>query len=281
VSAFDAAWLALREPCDHAARHAGLAERFATALGAAPCLLDLGCGAGSNLRFLAPRIPGPQRWLCLDHDPALLDAARTAVSDWGATRGWRRRGAGNDLMLARPGGEIAVRFALRDLARDGLPEQGGVAGLTGSALLDLTSAAWLAALANRCRSTPVLMALSFDGRLAFEPAAAEDQAVVERFVAHQRTDKGFGPALGPDAASHLADLLAARGYKVALEASDWRLGAKDGDLLKATVQGVVDAAREMAHDPGLERWVKLRERQLAAGDLRLTVGHLDLLALPG
>ena len=35
-----------------------------------------------------------------------------------------------------------------------------------------------------------------DGRLAFEPAAPEDEEVRARFVAHQRTDKGFGPALG-------------------------------------------------------------------------------------
>jgi SAM-dependent methyltransferase len=281
VSAFDAAWLALREPYDDAARSAALADRFATAVGNAPHLLDLGCGAGSNLRYLAPRLPGPQRWLCLDHDPALLDAARIAVSDWGASLGWRRRSGGKDLILARPGGEITVEFEFSDLARDGLPEHDGAAGLTGSALLDLTSAAWLAGLANRCRDRPVLMALSFDGRLAFAPPAPEDSAIRERFAAHQRTDKGFGPALGPDAALRLADLLAARGCKVALEPSDWRLGAKDRPLLEATVQGITDAAREMAHDPDLERWARLRQQQLAAGDLRLTVGHLDLLALPG
>jgi hypothetical protein len=280
VSGFDATWLTLREPYDHTARSAGLADRFATAVGKAPHLLDLGCGAGSNLRYLAPRIAGPHRWLCLDHDPALLGAARTAMSDWGATRGWRRRG-GNGLILARPEGEIAARFALGDLARDGLPERAGAAGLTGSALLDLTSAAWLTALADRCQGRPVLMALSFDGRLAFEPAAPEDRLIRERFVAHQRTDKGFGPALGPDAALHLAELLAARGLEVVLEPADWRLGPQDQALLAATLAGIVSAACEMAHDPDLERWARLRQRQLAAGDLRLTVGHLDLLALPG
>jgi len=279
VSAFDAAWLALREPYDREARNGDLAERFATALGAAPYLTDLGCGAGSNLRYLAPRIPGPQRWLCADHDPALLNAAPAALMDWGVRRGWRSRNDRNSLVLARPAGKIAIEFALRDLARDGLPE--GVAGLTASALLDLTSAAWLARLADWCRARPVLMALSFDGRLAFEPAAPEDRTIRERFVAHQRTDKGFGPALGPDAALHLADLLAARGLKVVLEPADWRLGAKDRALLAATLAGIVSAVCEMAHDPDLERWTRLRQRQLAAGDLRLTVGHLDLLALPG
>ena len=281
MSAFDPAWLALREPYDHAARSAGLAGRFVAALAAEPRLIDLGCGAGSNLRYLAPRIRGPQRWLCVDHDPALLNAARRALLDWGGRERWRSRGDGDGLTLARPDGEIAVGFVLGDLARDALPEHDGAAGLSASALLDLTSAAWLDRLAAWCRGMPVLIALSFDGRLGFEPAAPEDRTIRERFVAHQRTDKGFGPALGQGAAPYLADRLAACGQEVALEPADWRLGPEDRPLLGATLGGIVRAAREMAHDSSLERWATRRRQQLAADDLRLTIGHLDLLALPG
>jgi SAM-dependent methyltransferase len=281
VSAFDAAWLALREPYDHAARSAALADRFAAAVGEKPRLVDLGCGTGSNLRYLAPRIPGAQRWLCLDHDASLLDAARTALQDWGDRRGWPSRDDQGDLILARPGGEIAIGFTLADLAQGNLPHDHHTAGFAASALLDLTSAAWLERLADRCRQAPALIALSFDGRLAFEPPAQEDRALGDRFVAHQRTDKGFGPALGPAAASHLADLLRACGCEVALEHSDWHLGPADGPLLGATLEGIVRGARAIEKDPDPDRWAALRGRQLAAGDLCLTVGHLDLLALPG
>jgi SAM-dependent methyltransferase len=281
VSGFDPTWLALREPYDHVARSAALAERFVAAVGPAPHLLDLGCGTGSNLRYLAPRIPGDQRWLCVDHDPALLEAARTALLDWGDGQGWPNRSDGDALTLGRPGGEVRVRFALSDMARRALPGNDDVAGLSASALLDLTSAAWLDAFAARYRGTPLLMALSFDGRLVFEPAAPDDVEVCRRFVAHQRTDKGFGPALGPDAAAHLAGRLAAAGRPVRLERSDWRLGAADGALLRATLRGVIAAAGEIAQDARLDHWATLRERQLAAGELRLTVGHVDLLALPG
>jgi SAM-dependent methyltransferase len=280
VSGFAASWLTLREPYDHAARSAALAGRFATALGDAPRLLDLACGTGSNLRYLAPRIPGARRWLCVDHDPALLEAERIALQDWSHRLGWPYCGEGVHLRLVRPGGELSVEFAARDLARGGLPESGGIAGLSASALLDLTSAAWLDALAARCRGMPLLMALSFDGRLLFEPAAPEDAEVCRRFVAHQRTKKGFGPALGPDAAAYLAERLAAAGCAVTLEAADWRLGPADEALLQATLAGIVAAAREIAQDPRLEHWATLRRQQLADGELRLTVGHVDLLALP-
>jgi SAM-dependent methyltransferase len=281
VSGFAASWLTLRERYDHAARSAALADRFAAALGHTPRLLDLACGTGSNLRYLAPRIPGAQRWLCVDHDPALLAAARVALQDWSNGQGWPTRDEVNGLTLARPGGSIVVGFAARDLVRGGLPGNDGVAGLSASALLDLTSAAWLDAFAARCGGTPLLIALSFDGRLLFAPAAPDDAEICRRFVAHQRTDKGFGPALGPDAAAHLAERLAAAGHAVTLEAADWRLGPADEALLQATLTGIVAATREVAQDPRLEDWSTLRAQQLAAGELRLTVGHVDLLALPG
>jgi SAM-dependent methyltransferase len=281
VSGFAGSWLSLREPYDHAARSVELAGRFAMAVGKAPHLLDLGCGTGSNLRYLAPRIAGPQRWLCVDYDPALLEVARTALRDWSNGQGWPTCGEGDCLTLARPGGEIRVGFTARDLACGGFPDLEGVWGLSASALLDLTSAAWLDEFAARWRGTPLLMALSFDGRLLFQPAAPEDAEVCRRFIAHQRTDKGFGPALGPDAAAHLAGRLAAAGCAVRLEAADWQLGPDDGALLRATLTGILGAAREIAQEACLEHWARLRARQLAAGELRLTVGHLDLLALPG
>jgi SAM-dependent methyltransferase len=281
VSGFGLGWLTLREPCDQAARSAELADRFAAALGRAPLLIDLGCGTGSNLRYVAPRIAGPNRWRCVDDDPALLRVAPRALHRWAQDRGWAAQLKGDDLVLARPAGAMAVTFVLGNLARQRLPDHAGVAGVTGSALLDLTSARWLESLAKACCGRPLLMALSFDGRLAFEPAAPEDEDVRARFVAHQRTDKGFGPALGPEAAVYLADRLMAHSCGVTTERSDWQLGASDEALLRATLEGIIDAVGEIASDRRLQRWATRRREQLASGDLRLTVGHVDLLALPG
>jgi SAM-dependent methyltransferase len=254
VSGFAPDWLALREPYDRKARSAALADRFGRALGPAPRLTDLGCGTGANMRYLAPRLAPGQQWLCVDRDRSLLK-------------------------LANAGHGGCVRFEEHDLAHDldGLALDG--IGVTASALLDLTSAAWLAQLARRCRRATLLLALSFDGRLAWDPVLAEDVMIRDRFVAHQGTDKGFGPALGPDAAAHLAALLERHGHAVTTVTSDWRLGADDRPLLAAMLDGVV-AAAAIEDDPTLVHWAGLRRAQLGRGELGLVVGHVDLLALP-
>lgn len=280
MSAFPVDWLTAREPYDHAARSAGLADRFAAGLGPRPCLLDLGCGTGSNLRYLAPRIAGPHRWRCVDNDPALLRAAQPTLFRWAGERGWAARLEGEDLVIARPAGEIVATFSLRDLACAGLLDDDDVTGVTGSALLDLTSATWLDSLAVACRGRPLLMALSFDGRIGFEPAAREDEELCQQFRAHQRTDKGFGPALGPDAAAYLSKQLSASGCAVTMERADWRLGPSDRALLRATLDGMIETVREIASNDCLQRWAARRREQLASVDLQLTVGHVDLLALP-
>src|SRR6184192_3040732 len=74
VGDFSVEWLAMREPADHAARSAALARAVAELVQPGPGLrvLDLGAGTGSNARYLAARLPRPQRWLLVDRDATLL-----------------------------------------------------------------------------------------------------------------------------------------------------------------------------------------------------------------
>lgn len=261
MSGFAPDWLTLREPYDRRARSAALADRFAQALGPAPRVTDLGCGTGANMRYLAPRLAPDQQWLCVDRDQSLLALAEACHRQ-----------------MRKGGWQGSARFEVHDLAT-GL-EACSAVGATASALLDLTSAAWLAQLAKHCQGASLLLALSFDGRLMWDPVLAEDALVLERFVAHQRTDKGFGPALGPDAAAHLAGLLERQGHQITTVTSDWRLGPGDRPMLAAMLEGVVAAAAAIEDDGALVQWAGLRRAQLDCDELGLVVGHLDLLALP-
>ena len=258
MAGFDPSWLALREPYDHAVRDRALTQMFTQALSAAPELVDLGCGTGSNLRYLAPHLPKSQRWTCIDYDSQLL----ACLAD--------QRPESIDVQTREL--DLAVDLEATTI-RPGM-------GVTGAALLDLASADWLERLATHCRGAVVLMSLSFDGRMDWASADPVDEAVNAAFCRHQRSDKGFGPALGPDAAFYLANRLEESGHEVRMAPSDWVFRGDDGPILRAMVESVSAAAEEVDPSLALDTWRARRHREIDARTLALTVGHIDLLALP-
>jgi len=257
MAGFSAEWLALREPADRAARSADLTRLIADALAEdpAPRILDLAAGTGSNLRYLTRAIP-QARWLLVDHDSALL--ARVP-----------------------PGARIETREM--DLATlDDRSIFEGRALVTASALLDLVSEAWTRTLAARCalNGSMALFVLSYDGRLVCSPEDPDDGSVVELVNEHQRTDKGFGAALGPEATGVAARCFEAAGYLVQRAPSDWQLPPDARDLQRQLIEGWAQAASEMAPHRArvIDGWRDRRLAHVAAGWSEIAVGHEDLAA---
>jgi len=295
--AFSADWLQQREPFDASARQFAatrlhLPARLAALRSEAiqPWrVIDLACGTGANLRWLAPRLGGAQQWLAVDHDSTLLQRwpASLAAATGTAVRARRRTGLDETLHFSGPGFDAAVVRRQLDLAQrlEALPWPSADL-VTASALLDLVSEAWvrrLVALGAAARAA-LLFALSVDGRHRWTPRDPHDAVVGALFAAHQQRDKGFGPALGAGAAPLLRRALQDAGYRVQAANSDWwldgRSDARALALLHAMVDGVASAAADQ--DPqavGLVRaWQQRRHALAARGSLR--VGHVDLLALP-
>ena len=109
-----------------------------------------------------------------------------------------------------------------DLARDlELALDGPLDLVTTSALLDLVSGGWLERLALEAaaRRLPVYAALTFDGRVEFDPSDPGDAEVVAAVNAHQRRDKGFGPALGPAAPQAAIENFGRVGYEISSRSS--------------------------------------------------------------
>ncbi|MFN7977345.1 MAG: class I SAM-dependent methyltransferase [Vicinamibacterales bacterium] len=268
MESFSADWLTLREPADHVARVEALVAALAARLaapGASTRGVDLAAGTGSNVRYLLPRLTTITEWTLVDHDPALLAEATRRLAARADAHGRR----------------FAVRQAdLNDVAA--LPID-SAALVTASALLDLVAADWVWAFARRCREAgvAVLCTLTYDGRLECDPPDAFDARVRALVNAHQRTDKGFGRALGPDATDAAAAAFRAEGFDVTVATSDWVLDAAQAELQRQLIEGWAGAARDMAPDDAaaIDVW---RDRRLAAvvsGASRVRVGHGDLLAL--
>jgi SAM-dependent methyltransferase len=271
MSGFAPDWLALREPADQRARHAGIIAAIAQ-YGSTQAqaqgqvrITDLGCGTGSTLRALSPQLPARQHWCLVDNDPVLLARAshhaRTLPASVTVTT-WQA-----DLQH----GIESVVAQETDL-------------LTASAFLDLVSQAWLERLVASAAHyrRPVYIALSYDGRTSCEPPDPFDGRVLAAFNAHQLGDKGLGGALGPQAGAAAAQCFEAAGFTVRTARADWRLGQADSALQAQLLEGWHRAVSETGalspHE--LDSWRARRLAFLADGRSRLCVGHVDLWAQP-
>jgi SAM-dependent methyltransferase len=291
---FSAEWLALREPADTVARDrspialdvADWAISQARAGHGRPLrILDLGSGSGANLRYLAPRLGPVQTWRLVDNDAALLADVPRALRNWAQANGCSVDACDARLFVQSPRFATILDLEHLDLAR-GLDQLmlGDVDLITASALLDLVSYAWIEHLVQHCRraSCAVLFALSYDGWTAWGPELAMDEQVRCLLNRHQRSDKGFGPAAGPQAVAHAAECLQGAGFQVQQGRSDWRLSAADGALQAALATGWAQAAT--AVDPRqsvrISEWLQQRLALIQRRDSELKVGHIDLFAMP-
>jgi SAM-dependent methyltransferase len=221
-------------------------------------VLDMGCGSGSTYRSLQPHLNNTTRWRLLDNDGLLLDEVRS------------RHGSAVE----------TVEMDLGDV--DALPFE-DVALATASALFDLCSADFIDRLTDRLAATGIGLyaALNYDGKMSWTDEHALDRQITTVFNAHQKTDKGFGVSLGPDAWSALAGAMRKNGYTVGIAESPWTLTGDDADLQLLLLDGIVGAVREYGRikPEDVVAWHAYRRHSAIDGDGLCRIGHRDILAL--
>jgi trans-aconitate methyltransferase len=264
-----AKWLDLRERADAATRDRELVEHVRRHLPATSCRVihDLACGTGSMGRWLAPLVPGPQRWVLHDLDADLLHVAAAELPG-----------------PAADGASVVVETRRSDVTQLRPDELADAALITASALLDLLTQDELAGLIDVCARTgcPVLLSLSVVGRVDLAPADPLDSRVAAAFDAHQRRMTARGRLLGPDAVAAAIEGFRRLGAEVHVRPTPWRLGAAEADLAAAWITGWIRAGYEQSVDlaSDLGSYARRRLAEARAGKLAVTVGHADLLVLP-
>ncbi|NOJ60413.1 SAM-dependent methyltransferase [Arthrobacter sp. 260] len=277
-------WLSLRRPADEAARQASqplladlqnfLAEIRGTDHTGPVRIFDLGAGTGANQAWLAPQLALSQRWTLIDHDADLLDHTLSAPPVDGV--------AGTEAVVAgiEDLGQILDADAgTADSAVDG-PAPDRHRFVTCSALLDLLTPDQLRELCATLAATgtAALFSLSVTGVMDIEPADPLDERLNDAFNRHQNR----GDRAGAQAVDLTAGYLADANFTVTTVDTPWELTGNHAQLIHRFLSDRADAVLEV--DPTLagevDRWLARRSEQAAAGSLRVTIGHRDLLALP-
>lgn len=276
MTGFSRAWLKLRETADHRSRDAALAEALSGhfALRDEISVTDIGCGSGSNLRATAGLLPSRQSWTLVDHDAALLSAARDELAAWADSA----EPTGDRLQLKHGRLDIMVQFRRADLAADlGTALSTPSDLVTAQAFFDLASEEFIRLFAKSLErlGAAFYTTLTYNGITRWTPRHPADNRIAAAFHRHQLGDKGFGPAAGPTAPMVLADQLSLTGFRVQEGDSPWRLGHADQNLIDELQAGHAAAVAETGQldPPTLESWSSLRRTGAQ-------IGHTDTLALP-
>jgi hypothetical protein len=218
------------------------------------------------LRWLAPRLPGRQIWVCYDWDADLLALAE------------------REEPCAEDGSPVTVLARHRDVTRLEPGQCAGATLITTSALLDLLTADELDRLVATCSDAecPALLTLSVTGQVRLWPPDPLDAVLRDAFNAHQRRSTGMRQLLGPDAAGAAVRAFRRTGAQVTIRASTWRLGPASYALTAAWLTGWVAAACEQHPElrTKAQDYVRRRRDDLASGRLRVVVCHHDLLVEP-
>ena len=269
MSGFSIEWLNLREASDHRARDRHLLKTAANWLNDLKSkdkvIVDLGTGTGSTIRGLqrhttvAPSI----QWRLVDNDPELLAEA-----------------------VHRHSKEYSIESFLVDLsATQKLPLE-SASLITASALLDLVSSNFIRDLCqlikekNEDRPLGFYSALNYDGCIKWTPFHPLDAVIAMNFNTDQRRDKGFGPALGPDATDFLKTQFHSTKFQCLSAKSPWLLGSADYLLTESLINGISDVAIQTdgLTNSEIQDWKTFRIKNVRTGTCYL--GHTDILVLP-
>ena len=269
MSGFSIEWLNLREASDHRARDKHLLKTAANWLNDLKSknkvIVDLGSGTGSTIRGLqryAALTPSIQ-WRLIDNDPELLAEA-----------------------IHRHSEDYSIESFLVDLsATQKLPLE-SVSLITASALLDLVSGDFIRDFCqlirekNEDRPVGFYSALNYDGCIKWTPFHSLDAAILMNFNADQRRDKGFGPALGPDATDFLKTQFHSTKFQCLSAKSPWLLGSADYLLTESLINGISGVAIQTdgLTNSDIQDWKTFRIENVRTGFCYL--GHTDILVLP-
>ena len=269
MSGFSIEWLNLREVSDHRSRDRDLLKTAVDWLNNLKTkdkvIVDLGSGTGSTIRglqrytTLTPSI----QWRLVDNDPGLLAEA-----------------------IHRHSEEYSIESFLVDLSTTQKLPLKSVSLITASALLDLVSANFIRDLCqlirekNEDRPVGFYSALNYDGCIKWTPFHPLDAAILMNFNTDQRRDKGFGPALGPDATDFLKTQFHSTKFQCLSAKSPWLLGSADYLLTESLINGISDVAIQTdgLTNSDIQDWKTFRIKNVRTGTCYL--GHTDILVLP-
>ena len=129
---------------------------------------------------------------------------------------------------------------------------------------------------------PLYLSLCFNGKVKWTPSNTMDKYILSFFNNHQRSDKGFGLALGSKSIKYISNKAKKADLMVTIKNSPWEiknLSEKDKIFMK---RYILDTKKSLFHMEGIDRnilklWYEQKRYEIENKKISLYVGHNDIL----
>ena len=257
---FDNKWLLLRERIDTISRNQKAIDKINTYLKKynQVNIMDLGCGTGSNYRYLSKRIKGKQDWLMTDISLESINYFKRSLVLKSNT----------NLISFK---KINVIKDIEKIKFDNFNL------ITGSAFLDIMPRQWFKEFSRLNTNTKIIyFSINYDGFFKFTPKHQDDELVLKLFNKDQKSDKGIGlKAVGQDCTS-IINTAFSKTHKTYIFNSDWKV-TNNKAFQKIFINFCENVILKNKLD--LRDWIKFRRDCITNNKSKILLRNKDFLAL--
>lgn len=152
-----------------------------------------------------------------------------------------------------------------------------------SAALDIMSKSSIGVALKRIKKNNILyFSLCFNGQVRWTPTNTFDKYILTFFNNHQRSDKGYGKALGCKSIQYVRDKADKLNLNIAIKDSPWNIKNKSNKDKVFMKRYLLDIKKSLFHMEGIDKdilrkWYQDKKSDIDDKNIKLYVGHNDIL----
>ena len=188
-------------------------------------LLDLYCGSGSFLAWLIKSNIRYKKYILVDYDTKLLKKIKKNIKSIIKPPHKIRSNTNNLDLIIKKNEDTVSKIEIKKHDCNKYKHNNDKYHLISfSAVLDLMSKSTINNLLKKVQSDcPLYLSLCFNGKVKWTPSNTMDKYILSFFNNHQRSDKGFGLALGSKSIEYISNKAKKADLMVTIKNSPWEI----------------------------------------------------------
>ena len=247
-------------------------------------LIDLYCGSGNFLIWSLDKNISFNNCILVDHDIKLLKSIKSNLRTHLRSIYEFQSNTNNlDLLIKKKFKTVSSVSIKKNNCDDYIYSSEKYHVISYSAALDIMSKLSIDVALKRIKKNNILyFSLCFNGQVRWTPTNTFDKYILKFFNNHQRSDKGFGEALGYKS----IDFVRKKAHKLKLDISvkdsPWIVKNKSDKDKVFMKRYLLDIKKSLFHMEGIDKdilrkWYQDKKSDIDNKNTKLYVGHNDIL----